>query len=436
MNPVRLIEKKRDGGTHTEAEIHSLIQCAITGQGMSPEQWGAWLMAVVWHGMSAEETAWLTREMADSGERIILDGIPHPWVDKHSTGGVGDKTTLILLPMLAACGLHVVKLSGRGLGITGGTLDKLSAVPGFRTQLSPSELRNQSKAIGLALGGQTANLAPADRFLYAMRDVTGTVPSIPLIASSILAKKVAGGAEVVAIDLKCGSGAFMHTLGHARALSDVLIETGEVLGLKVGVTITDMDQPLGQCAGNALEVIEAIETLQGKGRQRVRELCVELCASTLALSGTEPDIETARKRANHVLHTGEALEKARLWFDAQEAIVSPDHIHRLIEAPVRKQVYGDRPGWIQRVDARTVGEVVVDLGGGRRQKTDPIDPRVGVETVVEVGDDVDKGRVLFEIHAATEEAAEAAAEKLFDAVTIVSEPVQPHPVILEHRTRA
>lgn len=433
MNPVRVIERKRDGGSHTPEEL-AFIAKAATQPGpdtMSEAQLAAWCMAVVWRGLDLDETAELTRAMADSGDRVDLEGLPHPWVDKHSTGGVGDKTTLTLLPMLAACGLTCVKMSGRGLGKTGGTIDKLESIPGFRTSLSIPELKSQANRIGLALTGQTPRLTPADKTLYALRDVTGTVRSIPLIASSILSKKIAGGAEAISIDLKCGSGAFMETLDEARSLAEVMLGVAERLGVKLGIEITDMDQPLGQCVGNALEVIEAVDTLRGHGRQRFTDLCLELCASTLTLSGHAPDHNSALKLADHALKSGEAMQKARDWFAAQGATISPDHIHQLRDAPVRRMVLGNEAGWISRVDAGRVGEVVVDLGGGRRQQRDVIDHRVGVEVVVEVGDDVLPGREMFEIHARTESEADAAEARLREAVVLSPDPVPFRPVVLE-----
>lgn len=436
LNPVRLIEKKRDGLAHSEEEIQFIVSAAarpVEGL-MSEAQLAAWCMAVVWRGMTLDETAWLTANMARSGDRVDLTGLPKPWVDKHSTGGVGDKTTLVLLPMLAACGLTCVKMSGRGLGKTGGTIDKLESVPGFRTALSVAELKAQAGRIGLALTGQTPRLTPADGFLYALRDVTGTVRSIPLIASSVLSKKIAGGAEVISIDLKCGSGAFMGSLAEARELGQVMMGVAERLNLQLGIEITDMDQPLGQSVGNTLEVIEAIDTLRGKGRLRFRELCIELCASTLVMAKLAANDSDGRKMAEEALDSGEALQKARDWFSAQGARISPDHIHQLPIALARRTVLADVSGYAARVDAGQIGELVVDLGGGRRLKTDLIDPSVGIEVVVEVGDRLEPGRELFEVHARTEEDADMAESRLRNVIEVVNEPVPRNPVILERLT--
>ncbi|MCH7945802.1 MAG: thymidine phosphorylase, partial [Armatimonadetes bacterium] len=288
-----IIAAKREGRANSVEELRFLSQGAADGS-LSDEELTAWLKAAYQNTLSATETADLTLAMAESGERLDLAGLPKPWVDKHSTGGVGDKTTIVLLPLLAACGMTVVKMSGRGLGITGGTVDKLGSVPGFRLDLTPEEMKEQAGRIGLAITGQTPRLAPADKKLYALRDVSGTVGSVPLIVSSILSKKIAGGAETVVLDVKCGSGAFMKTLPEAQALAQALVETARLCGLDLHLSITDMDQPLGRAVGNALEVKEAIRVLQGSETGRFRDLCLHFAGRALAAVGKGSE-EDARR---------------------------------------------------------------------------------------------------------------------------------------------
>jgi pyrimidine-nucleoside phosphorylase len=330
--------------------------------------------------------------MAESGERMDLTGLPKPWVDKHSTGGVGDKTTIVLLPLLAACGLTVVKMSGRGLGITGGTVDKLSSVPGFRMDLSPEEMKEQAKRIGLAITGQTPRLAPADKKLYALRDVTGTVGSVPLIVSSILSKKLAGGCETVVLDVKCGSGAFMKTLPQARELATWLKDIGKLCGLDLHVSITAMDQPLGRAVGNALEVKEALRALEGE-RGRLRDVCLHFAGMALAATGrgTKSDAEES-------LDSGAALAKAREWFAAQGADLRVFEGEDWCSATIVSELRAAKGGWVSRADARTIGQAVVDMGGGRKTRDAEIDPAVGVVLHAEVGDRVEKGALLAEVH--------------------------------------
>lgn len=303
MNFQDIIAAKRDGLKHTKPELEWLAKAAACGE-VPDYQLSAWLMAAYLHPLDSEETAWLTLSMAGTGERLDLTGLPKPWVDKHSTGGVGDKTTIVLLPLLAACGLTMVKMSGRGLGITGGTVDKLLSVPGFRMDLTPEELKAQAKRIGLAITGLTPNLAPADKVLYALRDATATVDSIPLIVSSILSKKIAGGAETVVLDVKAGSGAFMKTVPEARKLASALSDTAAIAGLKTRLAITDMSQPLGRTVGNSLEVEEAGAVLTGNEPSRFAELCLDLAALTLVAVGVEPGMDRARAKALHALAGG------------------------------------------------------------------------------------------------------------------------------------
>lgn len=417
-----LIAVRRDGGKHSPHDLEELARGAASGT-IPDYQLAAWLMAAYLKPLSLDETAWLTQAMAASGSQVDRAGLPKPWVDKHSTGGVGDKTSIVLLPMLAACGITTVKMSGPGLGITGGTVDKLSAIPGFRTSLSPEEMREQAEQVGIAWSGQSPDLAPADKALYALRDATATVESIPLIASSILCKKVASGAEVVVMDVKCGSGAFMKDLPQARALAQALEEVGARCGLTVRSVVTDMEQPLGRAAGNALEVVEAIEVLNG-ARGSVRDLCVHLCALTLA-AAQDLSWPSALERSHGVLDSGEAAEKARLWINAQGGDLAAIPCARVV-----REVAALRAGWVARVDAAAVGSCVVELGGGRRKKGDSIDVTLGVETLKRVGDEVSSGDVLFRVHAASEESAEAAIHALGSAASVSESPVAGRPLIL------
>lgn len=432
MNPVRVIEHKRDGLKHTRDEIQFVVDSATgINHGMKPEQLAAWLMAVVWRGLDLEETAWLTEAMAKSGATLDLTGLPKPWVDKHSTGGVGDKTTIALLPMLAACGLTVVKMSGRGLGKTGGTIDKLASIPGFQTSLTPEQLKAQALEIGLALTGQSYSLTPADGTLYALRDVTGTVPSIPLICASVLSKKIAGGAEVISIDLKCGSGAFMETLEDAKELARRMKGVGEILGVKVGVEITDMDQPLGRYAGNLLEVIEAVDTIHGKGEARFTELCLTLCASMLVEAGVCATPSEARARAELCLQDGSAQLKLDQWFAAQGATVKPTELRSLMIPLATSEVIAQSDGWVKRIDAGLVGGAAVDIGAGRRTKEDEVDPQVGIETCAIVGQAVKAGEVILRVFARSDEVANQAAGELQSALEISPQVVNPRELILE-----
>ncbi|QYK53103.1 MAG: thymidine phosphorylase [Fimbriimonadaceae bacterium] len=422
MNILDLIAKKRDNGILSAEEL-AFIANGAADQSIPDYQLAAWLMATYLNGLDDQETADLTLAMADSGERIDLAGLPKPWVDKHSTGGVGDKTTIVLLPILAACGLTVVKMSGPGLGKTGGTIDKLASVPGFNTNLSPEQMKAQAKEIGLALTGQTPSLAPADKTLYALRDVTATVPCLPLIVSSILSKKIAGGADVVVLDVKCGSGAFMETLDDASRLASKLREVGEKAGLTMRTVITDMDQPLGRTAGNALEIKEAIQILKNKETSRFSELCIQLAKTALEAAGVVADPAFA-------IASGAALIKAKQWFAAQGADISVFDNEDWQVAPVQLEVFATESGFVKSISADIIGETVVDLGGGRRIKTDTIDPTVGIETLVHIGDKVDQGQPIFRIHASTEESAANASEKLALAVKLSTTEVIARPILM------
>jgi pyrimidine-nucleoside phosphorylase len=415
------IEVRRDAGRHTEAEVRALATAA--GKGEIPDyQLAAWLMAAYLNPLDADETAWLTLGMADSGERLDLSSLPKPRVDKHSTGGVGDKTTLVLLPLLAACGLTVVKMSGRGLGITGGTLDKLSSIPGFRLDLSPAELVSQAGRIGLALTGQSPTLVPADKVLYALRDATETVASVPLIVSSILSKKISGGAEIIVIDVKCGSGAFMQTLDEAQALASALRETGKRCGLRLYTEITDMSQPLGAAVGNALEVGEALRVLRNQAEtgpeKRFEILCLELAKRTLAAAGVNADPLS-------ILRDGKALEKAEAWFRAQGATIIDPPLEQMVETPL----LAPATGFVSGVNAGALGEAVLDLGGGRRRKDDVVDLQVGAIVLKLVGDAVEAGEPILRLHSRSP-LPEAMVEHLIWTIISVEREAEPRPLFL------
>lgn len=431
MQALDLIIKRRDGQPHTPEELAFLARGAADGS-IPDYQLSAWLMAAFLHPLDLDETASMTVALADSGRRLDLSDLPAPRLDKHSTGGVGDKVTLILLPLLASCGVSIVKMSGRGLGITGGTVDKLASIPGFRIDLSPEELLAQAGRIGVALTGQTPALAPADKALYALRDVTGTVNSIPLIVSSILSKKLAGGAESVLLDVKCGSGGFMRSLDEAKELAGSLLEVGRRCGLNLRLALTDMDQPLGKAVGNALEVKEAIATLKGRETGRLSELCLALACEALSVCGKAPDMHRATDMAREALKSGAARLKAMDWIEAQGGDLGIFESEDWARAPVVKEIrHAGDEGYAHRVDARTVGQCALELGAGRKEKEDAIDPRVGVETYKQIGDLCLAGDLLFVVHAATQEAAEKAGDHLLSALKVGRDPVPPIKPLIE-----
>ncbi|MFZ4509226.1 MAG: thymidine phosphorylase [Fimbriimonas sp.] len=393
-----IIAHRRDGLVQSADELRLVAQGAANGS-VPDYQLAAWLMAATLNPLTLDETADLTLAMAASGETLDLSALPRPWVDKHSTGGVGDKTTLVVLPILAACGVTVVKMSGRGLGVTGGTVDKLAAIPGFRLDLSPDELVAQASRIGIALTGQTPDLAPADKALYALRDATGTVASMPLIVSSILSKKIAGGAECVVLDVKCGSGAFMKSVEEARELARWLEAVGTRAGLRIRALITDMSQPLGSAVGNSLEAGEALSVLGGKplapNVERFRTLCVRLAGLALWTAGVSADWNSGTERAERALQSGHAMAKATEWFQAQGAL--PGWV--LPTAPFKTEViHQGPPGWVHEVQAEAIGLAAIALGAGRQTKEDTIDPSVGIEVRIMVGERVETGEVLAVVH--------------------------------------
>lgn len=427
MHPVELIERKRNGEEIPAADLREFIAAYALDE-LPDYQAAALLMAVWFRGLSSKETFALTEAMVASGETVDLAArLGRRVVDKHSTGGVGDKTTLAVGPVVAACGVPFGKMSGRGLGHTGGTLDKLESIPGFRVELSTEELVRQVREVGLAVAGQTADLVPADRKLYALRDVTATVDEVSLIAASIMSKKIAGGPSALVLDVKVGEGAFMRTLGDARQLAEAMRGLGEEAGMEVVCLLTDMDQPLGRAVGNALEVREAYETIAGGGPPDFRELVVAAAAQLLALSDLGVDEDTARERVTACLSDGSALRAYERWIRAQGGDPDPA---LLPLAEVVVEVPAPAEGYVRRVRAREVAAAAMELGAGRERKDEPVDHAVGVVCRAKRGDRVAEGQPLAEIHARDEAAAEAAAATLVDAYEIGEEP-EPRPLVLD-----
>ncbi len=399
MRAVDIIIKKRERGELTRAEIEFFINGFAKGE-IPDYQASALAMAVLLNGMTPQETTDLTLAMAHSGEVLDLSDVVDIAVDKHSSGGVGDKTTLVVLPIVAACGLPCGKMSGRGLGFSGGTLDKLESIPGYNVNLSTEQFKQQLKDIGVVLTGQSADLAPADGKLYALRDVTGTVPSIPLIASSIMSKKIAAGADVIVLDVKTGNGAFMETLEDARKLAKLMVSIGELAGRHITALLSDMNQPLGFAVGNALEVKEAIDTLHNGGPADFREHCLHVAAHMLVPCNRAPNLGAARQMAESALENGSAWEKFRLLVQRQGGDVSfVDQPERLPKASLTETIPSPESGYLSHIDARLIGEASVALGAGRAKKTDPVDHAVGFEILHKVGEYVEKGAALFVVHA-------------------------------------
>jgi pyrimidine-nucleoside phosphorylase len=439
MLAQEVIAKKRDGGELTGEEIEGFIAGYVRGE-MPDYQAAAFLMATYLRGMTDAETAALTRAMAYSGDTLDLaaGGIPAdaPTIDKHSTGGVGDKTSLIVVPLLAAAGAFVCKMSGRGLGHTGGTLDKLESIPGFRIGLSPEEMVRQVRKIGGCLAGQTDTLAPADKKLYALRDATATVGCLPLIVSSILSKKIAGGAKSFLFDVKIGGGALVANHEEARALATALVAGARLNGRNAVAILSDMDSPLGNAVGNALEIEEAIRLLSprvpvAEKAPRLREVCLSLTSEALLLCGIRDSRESARTFAESLLDSGAGLNKLREIIVAQggdgTVIESPESV--LPRAPHRLPLLSETGGFLQAVPARPVGEAVVRLGGGRKRKEDAVDPAVGVVFVKFVGDAVHPGEVIGVVHARTEESGKEAIRELNTHIRVGSAPPLPSPLI-------
>ena len=395
---IDVIRKKRDGGELSRYEIEFLVN-AYTHDRIPDYQVAAWLMAVVLCGMTRAETAALTDAMLRSGEVLDLSSLPARKVDKHSTGGVGDKTSLVLAPLAAAAGIAVPMISGRGLGHTGGTLDKLEAIPGFNVNLSVTQFRSVLETGGCAMIGQTSEIAPADRKLYALRDVTGTVESPYLICASIMSKKLAEGVDALVLDVKTGSGAFMKSEKDAAFLAELMVETGERMGKQVVALITDMDQPLGNMIGNALEVVEVIEVLRGAGPDDLRELCLELAAWMLHLGGISSSVVEGKQRSEQLLASGIAFEKFRQMVKLQGGDVSSiDDPKKLPQARQIMTIFSPRNGQVTSVQCEQVGTACVILGGGRERKEDAVDPAVGIVLHKKVGETVAAGEPLATIH--------------------------------------
>jgi pyrimidine-nucleoside phosphorylase len=431
MNAVDIIVKKRDGQALTREEIGFFIRGFTAGE-IADYQAAAWAMAVLWRGMSREEITNLTLSMARSGETLDLHDVAPIVVDKHSTGGVGDKTTIAVAPMVAACGLPVGKMSGRGLGFCGGTLDKLESIPGYRVDLSVEEFKAQLSEVGLVVSGQTTRLAPADGKLYALRDVTGTVPSLPLIASSIMSKKIAAGADAIVLDVKTGRGAFMETLEDARQLARIMVDIGQGLDRRVAAVISDMNQPLGRAVGNALETAEAVATLRGKGPDDFWEHCLAIAEQMLILGERARDRASARAMLGEAVHCGRALEKLMEWVKAQggdpSVLADPPS---MAVAPIVEAVPAPRSGQIAAIDAREVGLAAVGLGAGRERKGEPIDHAVGIVFEAKVGDRVAAGDTLFSVHAADRRQCDRAHERVLRAYSWAEDKVEPLPLVYE-----
>ena len=428
IHAAELIERKRNGEELPPDAISGLI-LGYARDEIPDYQLAAFCMAVYFRGMTAAETYALTDAMIRSGRMLDLGAaLGRKVVDKHSTGGVGDKTTIAVGPIVAACGVPVGKMSGRGLGHTGGTLDKLEAIPGFSVDLSVDDFVRQVQEVGLALVGQTDDLVPADKKLYGLRDVTATVDILPLIASSIMSKKIAGGADAIVLDVKVGDGAFMKTLDAARELAQTMLELGEHAGREVVCLLTDMDQPLGAAVGNALEIAEARDTIRGQGPPDFTELVLDACARLLALSDLGVDEEEGRRRAEAAVADGAALSLYERWVRAQGGDPDPD---ALPKAPVVLEVHAPTSGSVVRLGAIAVGIAALHLGAGRRTKEDTIDHSVGVVCRAKRGASVSAGDVLAEVHARDEASATEAVEAVLAAYELGDEPPREHPILLD-----
>jgi pyrimidine-nucleoside phosphorylase len=431
MRAVDIVRKKRDGLALSPAEIDTFVR-GVTDRSWPDYQTAALLMAICLRGMTADETSCLTRAMVHSGEKLDLSDVPGPKVDKHSTGGVGDKTSLVVAPLAAACGVIVPMMSGRGLGHSGGTLDKLEAIPGFRVGLSLAEFRTALRTVGCALIGQTSEIAPADRLLYALRDVTATVESIPLITASILSKKVAEGIDALVLDVKCGKGAFMKTPAGARALAESLVATGQGNGLRTRALLTAMNVPLGRAVGNALEVRECLATLRGEGPRDLEALSITLAAHMLVLGRIADVLPAAEAAVRQALYSGRGLEKFRAIVAGQggdpRAVDDPT---RLPTAPLQAIVRAERSGYVADVDAEQVGRATMLLGAGRDRVDDVIDPSVGVLMQAHRGEYVRAGGALVEVHYGSEARLAEALAMLRDAWTIADAPPAEQAIVLD-----
>jgi len=431
MLPQWIIEKKRDGAELTAAEIEFFMRGYVAGT-IPDYQMAAMAMAIAIRGMTLEETCSLTKYMAASG--IVLDTSPihQPKIDKHSTGGIGDKISLILAPLVASCGVAVPMIAGRGLGITGGTLDKLESIPGYRVNLTEEEFLHVVGECGCSIVGASGRIAPADRKIYALRDVTGTVPSIPLIVASILSKKIAAGLEGIVFDVKCGNGAFMKTRESANSLANTLVEVSRLSNLRSNALITDMNQPLGRAAGNALEVIEVVETLQGKGPPDIVELTLALGAKMLCMAGIDADLDAARHRLTGKINSGEAFERFKKMVQLQggdsNCLDRPDNlVHAVIKVPIEAEA----AGYVQEVNAELTGKALIALGAGRSRLEDKIDHSVGIMGLKKIGDRVEHDEPLALIYANSEERLATAKPFVKQAFKIGAKRVKPPKLIVD-----
>src|SRR5215218_356536 len=428
---LEVIARKRDGGEIPGDQLRELV-LAYAREELPDYQMAAFLMAGYLRGFTRGETEALTEAMVASGDQLDLSRLSGPTVDKHSTGGVADGTTLVVGPLAAALGMQVIKLSGRGLGHTGGTLDKLESIPGFRVGLGTGELLDQVERIGLAVAAQTADLVPADKSIYALRDVTGTVGNIALIASSVMSKKLAGGAASILLDVKTGSGAFMHETAEAVELARTCVELGEAAGRATAALVTNMSQPLGELVGNAVEVREAVEALRGERPGRFLTLCLTLTGHMSALAGLAADPEAGRRDARRALESGDGLERFREFVAAQGGDPRvADNLSILPQAPVETEVPAPQDGWLAAVDAEAVGRVAAALGAGRQRKDDDIDPAVAVELSAKLGDPVEAGQPIGRILARDEDAAGSATQGLLAALRWSDQPTEPPPLVHE-----
>ena len=429
MRAVDIIHKKREGQALTNEEISFMIQGYSNGT-VPDYQVSAWAMAICFQGMNAQETAQLTLEMAQSGDQIDLSPIKGIKVDKHSTGGVGDKTSLVLAPLVASAGVPVAKMSGRGLGHTGGTLDKLEAIKGYQVEQSREDFFKQVNEIGVALIGQSGNITPADKKLYALRDVTATVESIPLIASSVMSKKIAAGADAIVLDVKTGSGAFMKTLDDSIALAEAMVAIGTEVGRETVAIISDMDQPLGHLIGNALEVEEAIATLKGEGPEDLRELCLILGSHMLVLGKQAATIEEARATLEQHIADGTGLERLKQLVQAQGGDASMvEDPAKLPHAASRMDVVAQADGYVSAIQAESIGIAAMLLGAGRETKESIIDTAVGLDLRMKVGDKVKAGDVLAVMHVNDDKRAQEASSRILEAYQISTTPITAKPLV-------
>lgn len=430
MWPIECIEHKRDGRVLNREEIHRFIDEYTAGK-IADYQAAAWLMAVYLNGMNADETTELTKAMAHSGDRIDVSAIPGVKVDKHSTGGIADTTTLIVAPLAAAAGVPVAKMSGRGLGFTGGTADKLEAIPGYQTALTETAFLQQVRQIGIALIAQTSNIAPADKLLYALRDATGTVESIPLIASSIMSKKIAAGADAIVLDVKYGDGAFMKTKEDARILAHTMVQIGKLAQRPTVAILTAMDAPLGTAIGNSLEVDEAVEALSGKGPKRLMEVVEVLGAYMLILGKKAADEEEGREKIRQVLQSGAGLAKFKELIAAQHGSTSWIGKRPLTQAAQQFTAVCTDTGYITAIHGRALGEIAMKLGAGRAHKEDAIDPMVGIRLYKELHDPIRAGEPLFTIYGKADADMMAVAQQIADHIMVTPTQTPIEPVISE-----